>query len=146
MIIPPFSAARTMCEVRGWNLTNLELQKLLYLAEMTIAGRTEGKDSVVSDNFEAWDYGPVLPSVYHRAKAFGDKRVPDVFRIAETYKDVRRKIIEEVSATFEGWSPGELVSLTHRDNGAWAKHYIPGSRGIVIPRNDILAEYHDLVD
>lgn len=146
MIIPAFSAARTMCEIRGWALSNLELQKLLYLAEMTMAGRSDGQASLVSESFEAWDYGPVLPSVYHRAKAFGDKRIPDVFRIAQAYKDERRDVIEEVAAAFEGWTPGELVALTHRDNGAWAKHYIPGSRGVVIPRQDILLEYHDLVD
>ena len=39
-------------------------------------------------------------------------------------------------------SPGELVAMTHRQNGAWAKNYVPGIRSIVIPNADIIAEYN----
>ena len=146
MIIPSLSAARTMCEVRNWRISNLELQKLLFLAQMTALGRSDGQISLVNNSFEAWDYGPVLPTVYHRAKAFGSKNVPNVFRIAEPYSDERRNIIEEVANEFAGWEAGQLVSLTHRDGGAWATHYIPGTRGIRIPTEDIIEEYRDLVD
>ena len=34
MTVNSLSAARTLCELRDWKLSNLELQKLLYLAEM----------------------------------------------------------------------------------------------------------------
>lgn len=146
MIIPSLSAARTMCEIRDWRISNLELQKLLFLAQMTALGRTDGEMSLINDSFEAWDYGPVLPVVYHRAKAFGSKNVPDVFRIAEPYRDERRTVIEDVAKAFSGWEAGQLVSLTHRDGGAWASHYIPRTRGIRIPTEDILREYHELVD
>jgi uncharacterized phage-associated protein len=146
MIIPSLSAARTMCEASNWSLSNLELQKLLYLAELTYVGRSDGAKSLVNENFQAWDYGPVLPSVYHRVKAFGSKRIPNVFLIAEPYSDDKKSVIEEVANTFSDWNASELVALTHRDGGAWAKHYLPGIRGIVIPRNDIVTEYTELAN
>jgi uncharacterized phage-associated protein len=145
MAISPLSAARTMCEVRDWQISNLELQKLLYIAEMAALGRSNGAEPLVTDVFQAWDYGPVLPSVYHRAKAFGDKHVPDVFHIADLAVGRDRNIIEQVAKNFEGYSAAELVDITHWDRGAWASHYIPGVKGIVIPRADILREYRERI-
>jgi len=40
-----------------------------------------------------------------------------------------------------GRRASELVAMTHSENGAWAKHYVPGVRSKVIPDADIIAEY-----
>lgn len=39
------------------------------------------------------------------------------------------------------FSASKLIAITHWEEGAWARNYIPGSRGIVIPQEDIIAEY-----
>lgn len=97
---------------------------------------------LVSTNFEAWDYGPVLPVVYHRAKAFGSEPVRNVFQIAPEIKGtVESAVIEEAVAALKDKTPGQLVAMTHWDQGAWAKHYSPALRGAVIPNADILEEY-----
>jgi len=44
---------------RGWKITNLALQKLLYFAHGIHLTKT--KEPLVSGYFEAWQYGPVQP-------------------------------------------------------------------------------------
>jgi uncharacterized phage-associated protein len=40
MSIPAYSAARYICARGDWRVTNLALQKILYLAHMVHLGRT----------------------------------------------------------------------------------------------------------
>ncbi|AHD08088.1 Panacea domain-containing protein [Phaeobacter gallaeciensis] len=136
------SVAKYICEKSGWNISNLQLQKLMYLAQMIYMGRTGGKRLFEGD-FEAWDYGPVEPNLYHKVKVFGSSSVQDIFRNALGFKDgdKRRKVMDDVSKRFLKFSAGDLVEITHWDEGAWAKSYIPNARNVPIPDEDILDEY-----
>ena len=69
MTITAQSAASRACCRSGWSLSNLELQKILYVGQMLYLGRYN--EPLVNEVFEAWDYGPVLPTIYHSAKMFG---------------------------------------------------------------------------
>lgn len=143
MPISAFAAARATCELRDWQVSNLEVQKILYLAHMVSLGRSGGAAPLINANFEAWDYGPVVPALYHRMKAFGSKPVRDVF---QEYPlpgagEPEVQILNEVSRDLRERTPGQLVAMTHWEEGAWAKHYAPSRRGTVIPNVDILEEY-----
>ena len=63
MAIAPLKAAKFVCETGGWNITNLSLQKILYFCHLAFLGENEGKP-LFDKNFEAWELGPVLRSVY----------------------------------------------------------------------------------
>jgi len=139
--VHPFSAAKKVCELRNWRASNLEIQKILYLAHLMALGRSNGAQGLVSEKFQAWDYGPVLPGLYHRAKAFGSGPVQNVFQIYQLPTGAQAAIIEETVKALAGKSAGELVAITHWEKGAWAKNYVPGATGIVIPDTDILDEY-----
>jgi uncharacterized phage-associated protein len=136
------SVAKFVCEKGNWQVTNLQLQKILYITQMVYMGRNEGS-LLFEGRFEAWDYGPVEPSVYRRVRMFGAKPVQDVFYHAGYFQnnDSRRALLEEVCNELLPKKPGDLVDLTHWSEGAWAKHYVPGIRGITIPDEDIHAEY-----
>ncbi len=138
------SVAKYICEKSGWSISNLQLQKLMYLAQMIYMGRKDGKP-LFEGNFEAWDYGPVEPNLYHKAKVFGSGPVQDVFRNALNFdeEDKRRDVMDDVTSRFLKYSAGDLVEITHWDGGAWAKHYIPNARNVAIPDEDILVEYRD---
>jgi|GEM_PF-6636616 len=58
MAVHALSAARAICELRDWEVSNLELQKILYIAHMVYLGETDSHP-LIKENFEAWDYGPV---------------------------------------------------------------------------------------
>ena len=138
------SVCKYICEKSGWSLTNLELQKILYLAQMFYMGRHNGA-RLVDAKFEAWDYGPVEPSLYHRAKVYGSDPVKDLFYNALGFNetDPRKKVLDDVCNKFIGFGAGDLVDITHWDEGAWAKHYVPRARHIKIPDGDIWQEYRD---
>lgn len=139
MAIPAISAARAICEAADWSISNLALQKILYIAHMVYYGRT--RQPLIKETFEAWDYGPVVPSVYHRAKAFGSDPVGNVFHGARPIEDpVANQVIQQTVRVLKGRHPGDLVEMTHWAGGAWSKHY-PKGRNQIIPHEDILEEY-----
>lgn len=138
------SVAKYVCEKAGWKATNLQLQKILYLAQMLYMGRNDGKRLIDTD-FEAWTYGPVSSDLYSKIRMYGASPVKNMFFNARRFDagDPRKAILDEVCDVTLRMSPGQLVDLTHWEKGAWAKHYKPGIRFIRIPDADILQEYHD---
>lgn len=144
MTVSVLSAGKWLAERSGWTLSNLELQKILYIAHMFYLGRTEG-EPLVRGSFEAWDYGPVHPDLYHRVKIFGSDPVEDIFHgCDELPESDERRIINEAYKVLGNEGPGRLVNATHRKGGAWEKNYIPGVRCCPIPNDDILEEYQGL--
>ena len=144
MPVSGLSAAKTLCELSEWGLTNLEIQKILYIAQMLHLGRHGKNSPLISSSFEAWDFGPVAPVVYHKLKVFGAEKVSNIFRRVEDVEDEAAK--ETLIKTFEatrGASASQLVAFTHDEKGAWAQHYEPNVKGAVIPNEDIAREYHD---
>lgn len=142
MTINSFEAAKKIINLSGNSVTNLKLQKILYLSHMVYL--IEHRQPLVKEAFEAWDYGPVLPSVYHRLKIFGANPVQDRFYEANLIEGTQEANILEKAwqslAPKEGW---ELVHMTHRTGGAWANNFEPGSNKI-IPNTDIEKEYRTL--
>lgn len=140
MTVAALSAARSVCEIRDWSVSNLELQKILYLAHMFYLGR-QGQP-LIAENFEAWDYGPVIPDLYHRVKGFGNGPVRNVFHwVSPATRGPQYDILKEAAEATKNTSPSRLVAITHWDHGAWAQCYRPGVGGIVIPNDLIKAEY-----
>ena len=133
------SASKTACEESGWRLSNLELQKILYLAHMKFMGENDGRPMISSD-FEAWKLGPVIPELYHRLKSFGSRSIPDLFLVDRNMRLPEHRVVQSVVRDFADSSPGQLVELTHRQNGAWSRYYEP-RENIVIPDAAILREF-----
>jgi uncharacterized phage-associated protein len=140
MSVSALSAARYICERGNWAVTNLALQKILYLAHMVHLGRTES--GLINSGFEAWDYGPVNPELYRAVRMFGDRPIQDIFFSPPILtSSVEQGTLAEACDLLLSKKPSELVAMTHWQNGAWAKNYVPGFRSIPIPDTDIIAEY-----
>lgn len=136
------TVASFVCEQSGWTLSNLALQKLIYLAQVEYMKKAP-LTRLVDTTFEAWNLGPVSPELYHRVKPFGSDAVHDVFYEARRFRsdDPRRLTLKEVCDRYLGRRPAELVELTHWSHGAWARKYEPNIRGIRITDADIYTEY-----
>jgi uncharacterized phage-associated protein len=106
------TAARYACRMSGWSLTNLKLQKILYIAHMVFVGRTNGQ-LLTDEAFEAWDFGPVLPSLYHRVKIFGDASIRDVFYDAGFIEgSPEAALLKEACDHLSSKTAGELIDHT----------------------------------
>ncbi|MBQ2173756.1 MAG: DUF4065 domain-containing protein [Alphaproteobacteria bacterium] len=76
-----FDVAKTVCELAGWNLSHLKLQKILYILQMFYLG--ENGKPLFYANFEAWDFGPVEPNLYKKLMNAGADNIPRWFFILE---------------------------------------------------------------
>ena len=93
------------------------------------------------EEFEAWTYGPVLPTIYNKYK---DNKLeiikehPKELSISDTLKETIDSILKD---TFE-ISDFKLVALSHEDK-VWQMNYNEDdeNHNIIIKREDILDEY-----
>ena len=136
-----FDLAGTLCENSGWKLSNLSVQRLVYLAQMIHLG--EGQRPFFPEQFEAWDYGPIIPSLYHELKMFGSDPVEAYAPLGRMNPETETQnfIMDYLDDLGSKKRPGQLVALTHWKNGAWAKNYKKDTKGLVIPTSDIRQEY-----
>jgi len=138
--IQTMSIVKYLAKNSDWNLSNLQIQKVLYISNMIWLG--ENGTPLIDAEFEAWDYGPVVAEVYHKLKCFGSRPVGNIFRRIPDIKDDRVAAFLNDAIDHLGHKSGaELVAISHWEKGAWAKNYHPGKRNVLIPREDILEEY-----
>ena len=117
----------------------LKIQKLIYIASL-LHIRRFGK-SLVRESFQAWEYGPVISTLYHKLKQYGRLHVR---RPIKTYdpavlSDDQIEILKLVDESFGCMPPSKLVRITHDKDGAWAKNYVAGAK-VSIPEEDIIDE------
>ncbi len=102
------------------------------------------EEPLIREHFEAWDYGPVQPDLYHKVKVFGSAPVENTFHfLGDLGRCPESVMIDDAVVQLSDARSGRLVAITHWEGGAWYKNYIPGDRGVVIPNEDILQEYRD---
>lgn len=114
---------------RGLRITNLALQKLLYFAHGIHLTKT--KKPLVSGYFEAWQYGPVHPSVYRAFKSSGAApiatravgRDPLTGKSRDLPNPTDLHVVDLVSDVMKSYghmSPGRLVDLSHAKKSPWS--------------------------
>lgn len=137
--------ARTLGVMSNWSLSNLEMQKICYISEMIFLGRTAAP--LIFEDWQAWNYGPVQPDLYHKVKVFGNGHVKDIFHAHPLNPGTPEyDALKYAFSSMRAMTPGQMVSVTHRPNGAWAKHYKSSAKGVRIPKHDIADEYKKLID
>lgn len=121
-------------------LKPLKLMKLVYIAHgfmLALLGQ-----SALNPRFnkvEAWRYGPVIPSVYHSFKHYGNNNItkktiifegdndgiPNIVTPQLTDED-KMRVCRIVWNRYKSYSDSELVTLMHGAGTPWAKVYEPG--------------------
>jgi uncharacterized phage-associated protein len=109
---------------------HMKLHKLVYLAHGWHLSRT-GRP-LIKDRIEAWPYGPVIPTLYHEFKQFGDKPIDGRafdfdFDIAENvvlrdeFPPDSAGLLDLVWQTYGDYSGTELSRMTHAPGTPWAE-------------------------
>jgi len=106
---------RVVDEDSGDSMSNLRLQKILYYAQAWYLANFGGP--LFADDFEAWMYGPVIPSLYRKYRDYGNGPIPRSRRELDL-DDRTRELLDEVWDVYGIYSPTQLMNLTHRE-GPW---------------------------
>ncbi len=95
------------------DLTNLKLQKMLYYTQVENLKET-GK-AAFSDEIEAWQYGPVVRSVYDWLKSCGPYTISsfDVEIDRYTLDKKAEALLDSVWNKYSKYSASYLVKKTH---------------------------------
>ena len=138
-----------IAEENDIRLTNMQLLKLVYFAHgWTLA--TLGHP-LVSDDFQAWQHGPVAPSVYFAFRQHGFQPVTTPARSASdmfgggqpftaVLTDDERSILEEVVREYGQLPAFHLSELTHEEGTPWWEVRRTGGPYAKIP-NEVIKRY-----
>jgi uncharacterized phage-associated protein len=97
-------------------ITNLKMQKLLYYAQAWHL--VNFGQPLFDDQIQAWNFGPVVRSIYHEFKAFGSSPI-DYKKTGQEEKQFSPEqltFLREFYSTFIRFSAHELVSMTHAED------------------------------
>ncbi len=109
-------------------IDHMKLQKLVYLAHgwhLAVTGQP-----LIQDKIEAWQYGPVIPSLYHEFKECGSNPIKGRAReydanyeFTEAKADLPAEtaaVLEKVWNTYKELDAIDLSSLTHQAGTPWS--------------------------
>lgn len=132
----------------GVPLTPMKLIKLVYIAHgwyLALAGKR-----LIREPIEAWKYGPVIESLYHAFKPYGNTPLPssaatDAVFTDNEHEDIRR-LLDKVWEGYSKLSAAQLSTITHQPDTPWSQVYDPNQRNIVIPDELIRKHYQEKID
>jgi uncharacterized phage-associated protein len=134
----------------GKPLTAMQLQKLVYFAYgwyLAITGKR-----LINERIEAWQWGPVVPSLYSEFKRFGSDSITDFATETASSRPYRvrsddsiqdgeaLRIIKRVWEVYGKYSASQLSTMTHEQNSPWAQTPERDVKGTDIP-DDLIATY-----
>lgn len=133
-----------LAENEGVSLTNMQLQKLVYISfGFYVAVFNE---RMFDDEIQAWNFGPVIPNLYHALKKFGAGEVTSLIDIEGNIEDnsPEMKIIETVWGSYKNFDTIQLSNLTHQDGTPWSAVWEQSKREAKIPLDLIRSHYQRL--
>lgn len=106
-------------------ISNLQLQKILYFCQIEYYRRTG--NYLFDDDFEAWRYGPVIPTVYRLFSLFGGMKMRRPVVANRPVESAVKDVIDEVILSRARQNPWDLVDETHRPGSPWSVTYLDGA-------------------
>lgn len=127
-----------ICEAEGLHVTIMKLLKLVYLADgwsMALRDRP-----LSSEPPQAWQYGPVYPTVYKAFNKFGSSRITapatqpgtDI-PVAEEFSTDELALLKQVVDSYGKFHAFQLSEIMHRDGTPWSRTFNSRGRYAEIP-------------
>ena len=137
----------------GKLITPMKLVKLVYIAHGWYLGLF--RKPLLPESAQAWKYGPVIPSVYHTFKYYGNENITGLesgqtdgrnFNIGyPTVTDTDIKLfLNQIWESYKKFNAIELSSMTHKEGTPWyiTWHNNGGKDNLSIPIPNDLIEAH----
>lgn len=136
-----------MCGIS--DMSPMKIQKLLYYAQAWYLKLNDG-NPLIDEYFSRWDYGPVIPSLYHDLKANGYGCVTDklgnVIVVDGKFQYVSSTIedpniiafLDKILEVYGNYTAFQLSNMTHQQGTAWSDGGGPNGTPIVF--DDMIRE------
>lgn len=121
------------------NMTNMKVNKLLYYAQAWALVRLG--TPLFDEQIEAWQHGPVIPSVYHLYEPFKSDPITIIgdTSFLNSISAEESQLLLDVAREYDGLSAWQLRNQSHGDNEPWSKVYDPQKMHTVIS-NEMIKE------
>lgn len=114
------------------------LQKLIYFSDVKYMKLHEGK-SFCTDDYYAWESGPVIPNVYFTYVEFQYGEMTPLNEKCEfELPDDVKYVIDDILNETADMTTDELIAYSHVSGGPWHSHYIKND---LIPKQEIYNFY-----
>ncbi len=137
------------------SLTPLHIIKLVYISHGYTLAKTN--KSLIEEKVEAWEHGPVIPTVYHAFKDYRGNPITSLYYCAvelnsDQIKDRReaiesefnteqRSIMDRVIEQYGNKDGTYLSYITHKKDTPWSRYYKKGKKFVEIP-NEVIKEHY----
>jgi uncharacterized phage-associated protein len=132
-------------------LTQMHLQKLVYLAHgwnLAVNGR-----ELIEDEFEAWEFGPVVRKLYNALSKYGKSTVTRLICWGDdtpfpsdddgpaiaSLDEKELAVIDKVWEQYRGFEAFQLSALTHAPQSPWSNTYERGKNKVI--NNNFIWDY-----
>lgn len=130
-----------IAEEEGKTLTNMQLQKLVYLAHgYSLAAM--GKP-LFYNSIHAWQWGPVIPKLYKPLRKYGAGTVTELIPTDDEPIDPdseEYELLRVIWKAYGSFSGPVLSSITHRPGSPWSQTWESKPYGFI--SNELIADYY----
>lgn len=116
------------CRNHNILITNLKLQKLLYFVQGEYS--KEKGVQLISDDFYAWQLGPVIPSVYSEYSIYSSSALPVQTQDVSLNNEVT-SIIDIILQKYAYYATWNLVEISHQQDPWKYHHEIFGDKALI---------------
>lgn len=162
-IEPPYEAKAIANLLLDWaesqsqQISPMKLQKLIFFCHADYFVQFQAP--LIKQEFEAWDYGPVIPSIYQEFKKFGKRPISSKAMIFDPvfarHIEAKAAIDPVIEATLKklfnfylGFTAAELSEMSHENEGAWRQARSLFANGLNINRRisaSMIERFHSFV-
>ena len=116
------------CHDHNILITNLKLQKLLYFIQGENCRIRHTR--LISDDFYAWQLGPVIPKVYYEFAGYSSSALPKQ-QCSASLSSEELSIINQTLLKYAPKSTWDLVDISHSQDPWKYNHQVFGDRSLI---------------
>lgn len=146
-----------LAESHETQLDHMQLQKLIYYAHGWCLAFSD--KPLIDEEIQAWPYGPVIESVYHKFKRFGANSIGQVVkshygddlyapRVNPNDHEIH-ELLHEIWRVYGNYSGIQLSNMSHQEGTPWSEVWDSnkdGLRSLSIPNSKIKTYFKSKLD
>lgn len=130
MTYSPIIIANYFIQEKGkfGKLTPMKLIKLTYLAYSWYLTLNNGKERLTFEKPQAWDYGPVFPSLYQSLKRYGRTEIGSILHYDkdEVIDTADSEFLNKIWSMYGKYDGVQLSAMTHSEDTPWKSNHTKG--------------------